>query len=74
MMNARIRSLIDTAEARLPDRDQDDLADLLEEFVASRSAHAEFTTDEWAHLLRVDAEPFIPADPAEVAAVFARRG
>ena len=72
-MNARIRSLIDTAEARLPGPDQDDLADLMEDFVASRSAPIDFTPDEWAHLKRIDAEPFTPADPAVVAALFARR-
>lgn len=73
-MNARIRTLIDTAEARLPGPDQDDLADLLEEFVAARSAPADFTPDELARLRRIDAEPFVPADPAAVAALFARRG
>ena len=72
-MNARIRSLIDTAEARLPGPDQDDLADLMEEFVAARSAPIEFTADEWALLKQIDAEPFIPADTSAVAAVFARR-
>ena len=72
-MNARIRSLTAAAEARLPGPDQDDLADLMEEFVAARSAPVEFTENEWARLRLIDAEPFIPADPAAVAALFSKR-
>lgn len=73
-MNARIRSLTAAAESRLPGPDQDDLADLMEEFVASRSGPLDFTPEELAHLRMVDAEPFIPADPDAIAALFARRG
>jgi hypothetical protein len=72
-MNARIRSLIDAAEARLPEPDQDDLANLVEEFVASRSEPLNFTPEEMAHLRMVDAEPFVPADADAVAALFSRR-
>ena len=72
-MNARIRSLTAAAEARLPEPDQDDLANLMEEFVAGRSDPVAFTPEEWAHLRVVDAEPFVPADPGDVAALFARR-
>lgn len=73
-MNARIRSLIDTAEARLPGTDQDDLAELMEEFLSARAAPSTFTADEWVLLRQIDAESFVTADPAAVAAVFARRG
>ena len=72
-MNARIRSLTAAAEAQLLGPDQDDLADLMEEFVAGRSAPVTFTPQEWAHLRVIEAEPFFPADPGDVAALFARR-
>jgi predicted O-methyltransferase YrrM len=74
MMNARIRSLTAAAEAHLPGPDQDELADLMEEFVTARTAPVEFSPEEWALLRQIDAEPFVAADPAAVAAVFARRG
>lgn len=72
-MNARIRSVLDTAEAWLPGPDQDDLADLMEEFVAARAASGEFSAEERALLVEIDAEPFIAADPSAIAALFARR-
>jgi len=72
-MNARIRSLVQTVETSLESRDQDDLAVLMEEFVAARHLPADFTAEERQDLRRIDAEPFIEADRASVAAVFARR-
>jgi len=46
----------------------------LEDFVALHDGAPHFTFEELDHLKRVDAEPFAPADPAEVAALFAGRG
>jgi hypothetical protein len=72
-MNARIRSLIDSAEMQLSAQEQESLADLLQDFLDGRHPDADLTADELAHLRMVDAEPFEPADPAQVAAYFARR-
>ena len=71
-MNARIRTLVEAAEACLPEGEQDDLADILEEFVASRSMKLDFTAAELEHLKIVAAEPFVAADPDELAKLFAR--
>jgi hypothetical protein len=74
MMNARLKSLLRTAETRLAPADQAELADLPESFVASHEGDPDFTPEELDRLRRIDTEPFTAADPAAVAALFARRG
>jgi hypothetical protein len=73
-MNAHLHDLIDHAEANLGAADRDKLAVLLESFLATHEGEEPFSEEERAHLSRLDAEPFEPADPAEVAVFFARRG
>jgi hypothetical protein len=72
-MNVRLQSLLAEAES-LPEDDQDDLVELVETFLAARNEAATFTPEELEHIRRIEAEPFVEADPAEVAAFFARRG
>lgn len=73
-MNARLKDLIVEAEARLGPEAQEQLAEIVEHFVASWTADPGFTPEEMARLREIDAEPFEAADPAEVEAVFRRRG
>ena len=73
-MNARLKPLLAAAETRLAPADQDDLADLLEAFLADRDDDPAFTADERAHLRRSGTEPFVEADPAHIAALFNRIG
>jgi hypothetical protein len=73
-MNARLQSLILDAETHLAAPDQERLAELVEAFVTTHQDPAPFTPEELAHLALIDAEPFDPADPAAVAAIFGRRG
>ncbi|MCB1340170.1 MAG: hypothetical protein KDK24_03705 [Pseudooceanicola sp.] len=68
-----LHRLIDRAESQLDPANRDRLAELVESFIATHQGSPDFTPDELAHLKRLDAEPFAPADPAEVAALFARR-
>lgn len=69
-MNARLYTLIAEAESRLAIGDQERLATLVEAFVATHEATDDFTPSERRHLAMLDAEPFDPADPAEVSAFF----
>jgi hypothetical protein len=69
-MNARLHTLLTDAEARLAPEDQDALADLIEAFVENRDDDPHFTAEELAHIRRLDAEPFVEADPVRVAALF----
>jgi hypothetical protein len=73
-MNARLHTLIADAESRLAAGDQERLAALVEAFVSTHEAPDDFSPEERAHLSMIDAEPFDSADPAEVAAFFAKRG
>jgi hypothetical protein len=73
-MNLRLQTLLAEAESRLAEADQSRLADLVEAFVATYDAPADFSPEEQADLARLDAEPFEAADPAEVAEAFRRRG
>jgi hypothetical protein len=72
-MNATLRALIDDAEARLSPADRERLADLVGAYVATH-ADESFTPEERAQLEALDREPFDPAPPETVAALFARRG
>ena len=71
-MNARLKNLLNEAEANLNPMAQDHLGDIVEAFVATWHGSADFTAEELAHLAKVDAEPFDPAPPEAVAAFFAR--
>ena len=73
-MNARLKPLLAAAESRLAPADQDALADLLEAFLADRDDDPAFTDEERAHLQQIAAEPFVEADPAQIAALFNRIG
>ncbi len=76
-MPTRLQTLLSEAET-LPESEQDDLADLIESFLADHDGGhdggAMFTPEELARLDRIAAEPFVEADPARLAALFARRG
>ena len=73
-MNARLSHLLAEAESRLPEPEQELLADIVETFLASREDPEPFTPEELDHIRRLESEPFVEADPEEVAAFFARRG
>ena len=73
-MNARLHHLIVEAEAKLGPEAQERLAEVVETFVATWSTDGEFTPEEMARLREIDAEPFEAVDPAEVEALFRRRG
>ena len=73
-MTAPLRDLIIAAESRLDDPTRERLAALVESFLDTHDGSDHFTASERVHLRALDAEPFDPADPAEVAALFARRG
>lgn len=71
-MNARLKHLLDEAEARLDTVAQDHLGDMVEAFVSTWNGPSDFTPEERAHLANVASEPFHPAPPEAVAAFFAR--
>jgi hypothetical protein len=50
------------------------LAHVIAAFLGAQGDNQGFTPEEMAHLRVIDAEPFRPADPAEVAALFRPRG
>ena len=72
-MTVRLHTLVAEAEAALTAEDQARLAELVEAFVATHQEGQDFSAEELADLARLDAGPTVPADPAEVAALFARR-
>lgn len=72
-MTVNLRQLVAEAEAVLSEADQEDLAHLIESFLSSAEGAADFTPEELEHIRRISAEPFVPADPARVAAFFAGR-
>jgi hypothetical protein len=71
-MNARLKTLMDEAEAKLDPVAQDHLGDMVEAFVSTWNGSADFTPEELAHLATLAAEPFDAAPPEAVAAFFAR--
>lgn len=71
-MTPRLQTLLAEA-ASLPEDEQDALADKVEAFLAIRDEAATFTPEEMAHVDRIAAEPFVEADPEELAALFGRR-
>ena len=73
-MNARLKTLLHSAETRLAPADQAELADLMESFVATHAGASDFSAEELDHLRQIDLEPFVAADPAAVAALFAWHG
>ena len=68
-----VRSLVKNAEAALGPAAQARLAGLIESFAATHEGAETFTDNERAHLARLDAEPFEPADPEAIATLFARQ-
>jgi hypothetical protein len=72
-MNARLRTILTDAEARLGADEQVRLAELVEAFVSTHSGASDFSEAELAHLRHVDEEAFAPADADAVAALLARR-
>ncbi len=70
-MNTELKSSMEHAEALLNERDKSRLAELVEAAVASWSAGEAFPNAEIEHLRVVAEEPFVAADPEEVAALFA---
>ena len=73
-MNQRLHALLAEAEAQLAPEDQEDLAEILEQFVANRVGTPDFTPEEMVYLRELDAEPFVTASEDEVNALFNRRG
>ena len=73
-MKARFASLIVAAGATLGPQGRERLAEVVEAFVASWSAAVAVTPGEMARQRAIDAERFGAADPAQVEAVFRRRG
>jgi len=69
-MNAILKQTLATAEEKLDADGQARLAELVSEVVESWSAASPFSADERAHLVDVAAEPFVAADPTEVADLF----
>ena len=73
-MNMRLHDLVDEAEIRLAASEQMLLADLVSAFVIAHTGPLEFDQTELAHLKMIDAQPFDPADAAEVEILFRRLG
>ena len=70
-MNARLDSILDEARALSAD-EQEELADLIEAYIANHAEAPHFTLAELAELKRRHDEPFDPAPEAEVREFFAR--
>jgi len=73
-MENRLQTLMERAEANLDAPSRATLAEIVDGFIATHAGMSDFTEDERAHLRRIDSEPFTPADPEAVTALFARRG
>lgn len=65
---------MERAEASLDAPSRATLAEIVDGFIATHAGAPDFTENERAHLRRIDAEPFTPADSEAVADLFARRG
>lgn len=71
-MNARLDTILEEARTALSAPEQEELADLIEAYVANHAAAPAFTEAELAELKRRHDEPFDPAPEAEVREFFAR--
>ena len=69
-MNAILKQTLELAEAKLGEREQARLAELVGEAVENWSDPASFSAEELKHLRVVASEPFEAADPADVKALF----
>ena len=69
-MNAILKQTLELAEAKLGEREQARLAELVGEAVENWSAPVSFSPEELEHLRMVASEPFEPADPKEVKTLF----
>ena len=72
-MNIRLQSLMNEAETRLGEADQDRLAELLETFLAVRGTGADFSAEEVVELRSLDQNRVELATDDAVAALFGRR-
>jgi len=78
-MDAKLKAVVSELESLEP-ATQSELADLLEEIVASLRAdegegpEQHFSAAELEEIHRIAAEPFVAADPAAVKALFAKHG
>ncbi|NCQ25180.1 MAG: hypothetical protein GW798_12185 [Roseovarius sp.] len=72
-MDERLQNLMERAETCLDAPSRATLAEIVDGFIATHTGPQDFTPQELAHLRRIDAEPFVPADAEKVAALFARR-
>lgn len=70
----KLETLIARAQTDLPPEAQERLAELLDSYLATHTGPPEFSPGELERLRLLDREPFDPAPPEDVAALFARRG
>lgn len=73
-MSRHMLELLNRAEQSLSVADQAELVAIIETFIDARDEVDDFTDEERAHLAMLDAEPFVEAPAARLAAVFGRRG
>jgi len=73
-MDDRLHTLLERAETCLDATSRATLAEIVDAFIITHQGAQCFTEAELRHLRHVDSEPFVPADPQAVAALFARRG
>jgi len=73
-MDDRLTTLLERAETCLDAPARAALAEIVDAFIATHQGAPDFTGSEIAHLRHIESEPFVPADPQAVAALFARRG
>ncbi|SMX45583.1 hypothetical protein OCA8868_03330 [Octadecabacter ascidiaceicola] len=73
-MNAHLKDSLQSAERTLPEAGQEALANVIEAFTLNYglTAEANFTGDELAEIRQLATEPFVEADPKEVADFFAQ--
>ena len=62
-MDDRLHTLMDRADSCLDAPARATLAEIVDGFIATHAGAPDFTEAEHAHLRRIDAEPFTPADP-----------
>ena len=73
-MDDRLNTLLERADICLDATSRATLAEIVDAFISTHQGTQDFTDAELAHLRDVESEPFVPADPQAVAALFARRG
>jgi hypothetical protein len=71
-MNKRLEEMMAAAKAQLDEAGQEELCQMVSDFIAARRDGAAFTPEELAHLREIDREPFEAADAQEVKQAFRR--